>query len=293
MNRREFVCQSAFGIAAAAATRLQLTEPTAGKIFRTITYNIRACSGYPKRKENRERLQRAQSQIPARLAMELQLYQPDVVTFQESPAEPIIADIAKQMSMRYTYFPGGFPGALLTRHKIKEATNCPMVGGGDRPKQLFTRHWGRAVVQTPDHHLVIYSAHLVAGDRDDIRTREADAMIDVMSNDLESNTSVIMQGDLNHGPDSPLYQRWKDAGLSDTFDASANAAARTYSSTQPRWRIDYIWSSGPISQQLTDCRVLAEGAFVTNPIDKASFALSDHLPVLATFTYKPTNDEEP
>jgi exonuclease III len=57
----------------------------------------------------------------------------------------------------------------------------------------------------------------------------------------------------------------------------------TVSSDRLRARIDYIWAHGPIAQRLTESRVLYEGAFRTNPDDPEPFALSDHLPVLATF----------
>ena len=51
----------------------------------------------------------------------------------------------------------------------------------------------------------------------------------------------------------------------------------------PNRRIDYIWSKGPLADRLTECRVLFEGAFRTNPDDPKSFAVSDHIPVLAVF----------
>ena len=50
-----------------------------------------------------------------------------------------------------------------------------------------------------------------------------------------------------------------------------------------RERINYIWAYGPIAKRLTNCRVLYEGAFRTYLEDPRSFALSDHVPVLAIF----------
>ncbi len=38
-----------------------------------------------------------------------------------------------------------------------------------------------------------------------------------------------------------------------------------------------------LAERLRECRVLYEGAFRTNPDDPRSFALSDHIPVMASF----------
>lgn len=42
--------------------------------------------------------------------------------------------------------------------------------------------------------------------------------------------------------------------------------------------------AGPISKRLKSAKVLFEGAFRTNPDDPTSYALSDHVPVLAVFS---------
>ncbi len=51
----------------------------------------------------------------------------------------------------------------------------------------------------------------------------------------------------------------------------------------PGIRLDYFWVGGPLGKRLQSARVLNDGAFRTNPADPASFALSDHLPVMAKF----------
>ena len=63
----------------------------------------------------------------------------------------------------------------------------------------------------------------------------------------------------------------------------ANPPPLTYASIKPVERIDYIWSAGPISKHVASAKVLFEGAFRTNPADPNSYALSDHVPVLAVF----------
>ena len=253
--------------------------------LRTITYNVRACNGYPTTDDNRAVIDKARTQIPARIAMELALYEPDVVTFQESPAESVVADIADRMGMSHTYFSGGYPGTVLTRFEITASTNKPLApsAGADDAEGLFTRHWGRAVLKTDDGDLVLYSAHMYPGDRADIREKEVALMLAAMSADLESDRPMVFQGDLNHTPEGPEYQRWVAAGLHDALVARGDADSLTFPCTVPNRRIDYVWSNGPLADRLTECRVLFEGAFRTNPDDPKSFAVSDHIPVLAVF----------
>ncbi|MCH8823563.1 MAG: endonuclease/exonuclease/phosphatase family protein [Planctomycetes bacterium] len=265
-------------IASAIVPRLSTTA------LRTITYNILACRGFKLTDDNRAILSKARKQIPARIALELALYEPDIVTFQESPAKSVVADIANRMGMNHTYFRGGFPGAVISRFEITESTNKPLAPGTDPDdvKGLFTRHWGRAVLKTDDDDLVVYSVHMHPG-QPDIREKEVTQMLAAMDADLTSNRSIILQGDLNHTPDGPEYQRWVEAGLRDAFAAKGTGDGFSIPSTEPRKKIDYVWAHGPLADRLTECSVLFEGDFRTNPQDPKSFALSDHIPVLAVF----------
>jgi endonuclease/exonuclease/phosphatase family metal-dependent hydrolase len=289
IDRREFLMASGALAAATLAQPAGADEVKPG--LRTITYNVLACNGYPRVRANKERLTRAGNQMATRFALELGLYEPDIVSFQEAPTEETVASIAEQMGMRYTYFapgissfkgyPIGFPGAIIARYDILEAENCPLIRG-PRPEDLFTRHWGRAVLQTDTEELTFFSAHLHPSSAD-IRAREITEVLAVMERDMRSDRSFLFQGDLNHRPTGPEYKRWVGAGLTDTFAAKGVGQPFTSSSIRPRGRIDYIWAHGPIAGKLRECRVLFEGAFRTNPEDRQSFALSDHVPVMATF----------
>lgn len=296
IDRREFLMAGgAFAAAGLARPGLVLAQPAGTDDvkpgLRTITYNVLACNGYPRGRANEERLASAQKQMAARFALELALYEPDIVSFQEGPTEKTVASIAEQMGMRYAYFapgissfkgyPIGFPGAIITRYKIVEAENCPLIQGS-RPEDLFTRHWGRAVLRTATEELAFFSGHLHPSSAD-IRAREIAEMLAVMEKDIRSGRSFLFQGDLNHRPTGPEYKRWVDVGLTDTFAAKGVGQPFTSGSIKPRGRIDYIWAHGPIADRLRECRVLFEGAFRTNPDDPNSFALSDHVPVMATF----------
>jgi len=290
-KRREFLATT--GLAAAAlvgATPASAQDPAPApksppkKGLRTITYNVLACRGYNGGKSgNAAAVKRMAPQIPARIALELALHQPDIVTFQESPREAVVADIAERLGMHYAYFPGGFPGTVMSRFPIVESVNCPLAEG-ERPSDLFTRHWGKAVLRLDGGDLALYTAHLYPGvDGHERRLREVPLMLAAMQEDIDSGRPLILQGDLNHTPAAAEYQSWVDAGLRDCFKDKGTGQDLTIPSTTPRSRIDYIWTHGSMPTPLQESRVLFEGAFRTNPEDETSVALSDHIPVLAVF----------
>lgn len=65
--------------------------------------------------------------------------------------------------------------------------------------------------------------------------------------------TAVFGGDLNATPDSPIYQRLRDAGFVDPFIAGDFAPLPTSPSEYPEERIDYIWVHG---LQPVDARVL-------------------------------------
>lgn len=285
ITRRAFVQSSALA-ATANGSSAQATS------LATISYNVLRCKGYPETPENKERLTAATEQMEARMAQELLLYRPDIVSFSESVTEAAAGRIAKLLGMQHVWFPPGlvkrspeypigFPGTLFTRHRIIESENAP-YGGAKKDQALFTRHWGRAVIDTGKERIAFFSAHLHPSHAD-IREREVTVILDVMRKAIGSGASVLFQGDLNHFPTTPEYPRWQGAGLIDALAQYGGPQQPTFDSIQPRIRIDYIWAAGPLAKRLESSRVLNEGAFRTNPADPKSFALSDHLPVIATF----------
>ncbi len=285
IDRRKFIMCGAltFGLLGAAGhNRAEAGESSIA--LRTITYNVCGCRGWPRRRTAKARLEAARDQMPVRLALELALYEPDIVTLSEAPSEKEVARIAGHLDMGYVFYPSpeGFPGALMTRYKIVSSANCPLPNGRKRPGELFTRHFGRAVLDTSLGDVVVYSAHLNPH-KTDTRLREIAMATAAMRHDMKTGGSIILQGDLNHTPDGPEYQRWADAGFVDAFDAAGSGSAGTSNSIKPRVRVDYIWSTGSIAKQLVSCRVLFEGSFRFDSDDPVHFALSDHLPVMASF----------
>jgi endonuclease/exonuclease/phosphatase family metal-dependent hydrolase len=282
IHRREF-CKG-LGIAAlSAASARALAQQNKSQPLRVIAYNIYVCKGWP---EDRPLAKEAvrKGQMAKRLAMELALYEPDIVNFSESPSEAITKEVAAHLGMNHVRFPSGgnWPGTLLSKFEITESANAPL--GRERPKELFTRHWGRATLKLPTGDpLIVHSAHLHPADDPATRLVEIKAMLAAMQSDLDAGRSMLLIGDLNHRPDTEEYKLWTDAGWIDTFAKVGKGDGLTFRSDKPEKRIDYILAAGPIAKEIVESRPLFEGAFRLNPADEHAFALSDHLPQFARF----------
>ncbi|MEM9658347.1 MAG: endonuclease/exonuclease/phosphatase family protein [Planctomycetota bacterium] len=285
LARRELLKRAAAGSAAIAATGVSAALAIENRQpLRVIAYNVYACTGWPNDRFLAKKA-KAKGQMPCRIANELALYEPDVVNFSESPHESAVEEIAERLGMQYVRFPSGgdWPGTLLSRFEIVDSVNAPLVNG-DRPRDLFTRHWGRATIELPHREpLIVHSAHLHPSPNPETRLREIRRMLESMQGDLNAGRSMLLIGDLNHGPDAAEYKLWIEAGWTDTFAAVGEGGGLTIKADQPQRRIDYVMAAGPIATKVKASRPLFEGAFRTNVADPASFALSDHLPQLAVF----------
>lgn len=283
INRRQFC--TAVGAAGLStlpfAALAQEEKPT--RPLRVIAYNVLVCRGWP---SDRPRAVKAKEsgQMARRLAMELALYEPDIVNFSESPSEEIAKEVAGYLGMNHIRFPTGehWPGTLLTRLEVVDSENCPL--GTERPKELFTRHWGRAKLKLPSGDpLIVHSVHLFPQKSSPIRIEEIGAMQKTMQEDFDSGVAMIVMGDFNHTPDMPEYKLWMDAGWTDTFAKVGKGEGLTYPAGKPDRRIDYVMARGALANQVVESRPLYEGAFRLNLADDRSFALSDHVPQLAVF----------
>lgn len=284
ISRRQFC--GALGAGLAVANGSLLADEPKPKPLRVIAYNIFNLTGWPDQRQLAQQAV-AKGQMAKRLAMELALHDPDIINFSESPKEELTKEVAEILGMNHIRFPSGgnWPGTLLSKFEVLESQNAPAKGG--RPKDLFTRHWGRATVKLPgDDPLIVHSAHLYPVADPTIRLNEIRAMIESMKLDLDSDKSMLLIGDLNHGPDTEEYKLWIDAGWVDTFAKVGKGEGPTFKSDVPQWRIDYVMAAGPIAERVTESRPLFEGAFRLNIADEESFALSDHLPQLAVFEWK-------
>lgn len=282
LSRRQFcTALGAAGLSAAALPSFAADDPPSPLCV--IAYNIYAAKGWP---EDRPLARKAvqSGQMARRLALELALYEPDIINFSESPGEDLTTEIAGYLGMHHVRFPSGgdWPGTLLSRFEITDSENVPL--GYDRPRDLFTRHWGRGVIQLPGgESLIVHSAHLYPVADPTVRLKEIRAMLDSMHDDLASGRSMLLIGDLNHAPDTEEYNLWIKAGWTDTFAQVGHGEGPTIKADTPQYRIDYILATGPIAARTTESRPLFEAAFRLNPDDEHAFALSDHLPQLARF----------
>ena len=293
ISRRDFLnlalgMGSVGALGGCAGIRKALGE-AAPKRLRTITYNVYACKGWSRAKYEaggmdkpapREHLQK----MAGEFAAALRPFDPDIVTFQEGPQEWVVRAIGDALALpNLVYFPSGgnWPGAVLTRYRVVSSQNGPLVEG-TRPKDLFTRHWGKAVLETPAGALLLHSAHLHPSDSA-IREREVTEILKAIERDRAAGGPLILQGDLNHPPTSPEYPRWKGAGLVDTFEAAGMGAEPTIPADAPKGRIDFVWALPPFAARAQEVRVLNEPPFRPEKPDPASLSLSDHMPVMATF----------
>jgi endonuclease/exonuclease/phosphatase family metal-dependent hydrolase len=284
LTRRQFFAAAGSALAAgpfAATATGAMQLPEGG--LRVIAYNVLSFTGWPKDRPLAEKAV-AREQMPARIAQELALYDPHIVCFAESPDEADTKEVADRLGMHHIRFPSGgyWPGTLLSKFPITSHSNAPVVGG-DRPEDLFTRHWGRAELQMPGGEtLIVHSAHLHPSEAE-VRKREIRHMQKAMQDEREANRPTLLIGDLNLTPDSGEYDMWMQAGWRDTFAALGKGEGYTIPADQPAKRIDYVLAHGPIASRAVEARPLFQGAFRTNPDDPASFALSDHLPQYARF----------
>jgi endonuclease/exonuclease/phosphatase family metal-dependent hydrolase len=281
ISRRQF--SSVVGTVLSMAGTNAVAAEHKSKPLRVIAYNVYACAGWP---SNRRRAQHAvaKGQMARRLAMELELYDADIINFSESPSEAVAKEVARHLGMNHVRFPSGgkWPGTLLSRFEIIDSRNVPL--DGDRPQELFTRHWGRGTLKLPTGEpLIVHSAHLHPAALPTIRLREIKAMLGAMKADLDAGRSMILMGDLNHNPDTDEYKLWIDAGWVDTFAKVGKGTGSTFRADIPKWRIDYVFGSGPMAKRMLESRPLFEGAFRLSIADVSSFALSDHLPQMAVF----------
>jgi endonuclease/exonuclease/phosphatase family metal-dependent hydrolase len=174
---------------------------------------------------------------------------------------------------------GAWPGALLTDCRLVAAESAPDLLD-DPPDDLFTRHAGRAVVETGDGEAVVYSAHLHPED-EAVRRRESRRLGTAVEADVRSGRPVVLQGDLNHTPDGPECEAWRAAGLRDAHALADADPDATFHADDPDRRIDYVWVSEAFADRTTATRVLSGPPF--GPGEPGALCLSDHLPVLAAF----------
>ena len=215
---------------------------------------------------------RAGRSMPALLAAELRLLDADVIALQEVPNRAFAAELAEQLGMHHAFFPGGWRGrgwpdgiaaAVLSRSPILAAESCPLALHDERPKDLFTRGYGKVVLGAAGGTLAIYVAHLLPAWKNTTHIREGEVreIAAAARLDLELGRSVLVAGDMNHRPAMPEYRLWHEHGFVDTVAEVADVGSGdqlTCPSHEPNERIDYVFVAGPLAADLAAATALRE-----------------------------------
>jgi len=276
----------------------QQPQPTSKtQPLRVITYNVHAWGPIAATDAGRKRARQMTSrgQLLPRLALELQLHDPDVIALQEAHSEAKVKQLAALLKMDYAYFPGGWQGkgweegisgAILSRSKIVAREDRPSIDPAIKKDKLFSRCLGRVVIAHGGEQIAIYCAHMLPSWKNTTHIREAEigALAVATEKDLKAGRSEVVMGDMNHDTRAPEYRLWQKHGLLDAvLERRGDKARNTCPSHGPKERIDYVFVAGPLKQRLREARALHAGAFLVRSADAASYALSDHVPVLAVF----------
>jgi endonuclease/exonuclease/phosphatase family metal-dependent hydrolase len=122
--------------------------------------------------------------------------------------------------------------ALLSRYPLQASD------GQWLPSHLEQTAIVYGTVKTNQGPLHVYGVWL--GLEPDERARQITAALDYIG----SENPVILGGDFNATPDSPIYARLLDANLHDPFTTMAQDLAFTSPAQDPQERIDYVWLRG-------------------------------------------------
>jgi endonuclease/exonuclease/phosphatase family metal-dependent hydrolase len=165
-------------------------------------------------------------------------------------------------------FQGGDYGiALLSRWPIRRDTLIPLAvtaPPGRTTEDREQRGVLVAVVDAPGGPLAVLNTHLDASGEDTWRAQEIAGVLRAAAT-VEPGVPLLLGGDLNALPESPLHQTLAAAGFRDTWPGCGVGDARTFPVNAPARRIDYLYLRGDV--RCVDARVLAEYA-------------SDHRPLL-------------
>ncbi len=166
-------------------------------------------------------------------------------------------------------FQGGDYGiALLSRWPIQRDTLIPLAvtappGGttdGREQRGVLV-----AVVATPGGSLAVLNTHLDASGDDHWRVQEIAGVLRVAADVRERGLPLLLGGDFNARPESPVHQALRAAGFRDAWPECGTGNALTFPADTPNRRIDYLYLTG--EARCLDARVLPSDA-------------SDHRPLL-------------
>lgn len=122
-----------------------------------------------------------------------------------------------------------------------------------------------AVVDAPGGPLAVLNTHLDHTGDDVWRVQEIAGVMRVAATMDGSGLPLLLGGDLNARPESPVHRALRAAGFRDAWPECGRGDAMTFPAGAPDRRIDYLYLSSGI--HCLEARVLASDA-------------SDHRPLL-------------
>jgi endonuclease/exonuclease/phosphatase family metal-dependent hydrolase len=235
--------------------------------FRLMTYNIHHAEGIDGKID------------VLRIAQVIQREKADIVALQEvdkgverTARRDLAAEIAELAGMSSVFsnnfaFQGGqYGNALLTRFPVLRATNAhyAMLREGEQRGLL------QVVLRVHGRELVVMNTHIDHRPDDSERFLNTGAM--AANARLYGARPLLLCGDFNDQPSSRVYAKLSET-FADTWLLAGVGEGFTFSSAQPRRRIDYIWCS-------------KGDGLVPRKVWVASTDASDHLPLVAEFTWR-------
>jgi len=257
------VCVGGWLLVTSCATGPQPTPSS----FRVMTYNIHHGRGLDERVDLE------------RIAQVIKHQGADLVALQEvdqgvarTERRDLTAELAALTGMTGVFsnnfhFQGGkYGNAILTRFPVLAATNLhyQMLRSGEQRGLL------QVTVGLHGRPLVFMNTHIDYRGDDAERLLNVGQIADVATG--QSGRAIILCGDFNDTPGSRTHTRLKQL-FSDSWELVGDGDGFSFSSDNPRKRIDYIWVS-------PDAPFAPVKAWV--PQTDAS----DHLPVVVEFTIK-------
>lgn len=174
------------------------------------------------------------------------------------------------------YGGGDYGNGALTRYPILAERNLhyQMIRAGEQRGLL------QLVVEVKGQEIVFMNTHI------DYRADESERVTNV--NEIKkaaesySSSPVILCGDFNDSPESKTIASLKN-DFSDAWDIAGSGDGYTYSTSDPKKRIDYVFMNKNKSDTTSSILLRPVSARVL------STNASDHLPLLVEFELKPGN----
>jgi endonuclease/exonuclease/phosphatase family metal-dependent hydrolase len=136
------------------------------------------------------------------------------------------------------------------------------AGGSHEPRGALV-----TIVLTPLGRWQAITTHLDASAGDEYRVQEAKSLLELVRARRATGTPLLVGGDMNAPPESPVIGRLLEFGLRDAWAECGKGDGFTFPAAQPIKRIDYLFLDGTL--RCTSAEVIDTQA-------------SDHRPVLVS-----------